>query len=152
MRRRRNPARVKTQVTAQTVSSVLSSSRPSHGNLVDAQETLVRGPRLDGAPADGLAVEVRDEAAGRVGVGMLRSSSAAEPERTLLGGSRLNASFGCSLYRWHWQIAAPPRAPKHGLEVLPSRLIRGDDRDPGGGGGVGHGRRLFRSIGAYDDD
>ena len=58
---RRNPARAKGQVIAQTVRSCLSSARPDHGTLV-AKQALVVASRLD-APAHGDAVEVGDESA-----------------------------------------------------------------------------------------
>jgi hypothetical protein len=44
---------------------VLRSARPRN-----ATESDVGRARLDRAPADGLAVEVRDEAAGRAGIAM----------------------------------------------------------------------------------
>ena len=108
---------------------VLVSSLP--GNLVDAQQAVVRGPRLDGAPADGLAVEVRDESARDVGLGVPAVRLPTEPERSFLGREPRER-----LLRLQLVPLAPARrsgAPRSEdrLEVLPARLVRGDDGEIG---------------------
>jgi hypothetical protein len=57
-------------------------------DAVDAQQAWVSGARLDRAPADGLAVQVGDEAARRPRLRLARVGLRAEPEGAFLGGKR----------------------------------------------------------------
>ena len=59
----RNLRRMKKHVTAQTLSSALSSSRSCPGDAIVADQALVVAPRLDRAPAHRLPVEVGHETA-----------------------------------------------------------------------------------------
>ena len=76
----------------------------------------------------------------------------AEPKARSSTGVEPNDSFGCSLNRWHWQIAAPPRVPNTAWMSSQVASFAGTTVISEVGCGVGHERRrLFRSIGAYDD-
>src|SRR3990172_3497929 len=68
------------------VGLVLRSARPGDAGL--EQQARVAGARLDRAPADGLAVEVGDEAARRARLRVTTVGLRAEPEGQLLGANR----------------------------------------------------------------
>ena len=111
------------------VGLVLRPPLPRHAGL--EQQARVGRARLDRAPAGGLAVEVGDEAARRARPGMAAVGLRAQPERELVGahrGPRLARSHLVALAPAPGRIAA--RA-EDGLQVLPARLVRRDDRDPG---------------------
>jgi hypothetical protein len=118
------------------VGLVLGSALPGDTGL--EQQTRIGGARLDGAPADGLAVEIGDEAARRARVRVTTVCLRAEPEGQLLGADRGPGLSGLHLVPL---AAAPGRVAtraEHGPEILPARLVGGDDCD--------RGRRLQRSA------
>ncbi len=135
--RRRKPTRVMKHVTAHTLSSLLSSARPSRDAGLE-QQARVGGAWRDRAPADGLAVDVRDQAARRAGLRVPTFGLRPEPEGELLGangGPRLSGLHLVSLALTSRRISA--RA-EHGLEILPARLARRQNRDLGRRRHVGH--------------
>jgi hypothetical protein len=124
----RKPARTKTQVTAQSVSSVLSSVRPPR-DAVDAQEPDVGSAGLDRAPADGLGVGVRDEAAGGVRLGMSAFGLPAEPVGAHPGRKRGKRLLRSQLVSLALAGARAAARSEHRLEVLPRGLVGRNDRD-----------------------
>ena len=131
MPRRRNPERVTKQVTAQTlcVGLVLVPAFPRDAHL-QRQPWVVRA-RLDGAPPDGLAVEVGDKSAGRRRPRVAALGLSAEPVSEFLG-----ADGGPGLAGPHLEplALAPVRISARAedrLDVLPARLVGGDDRELG---------------------
>ena len=110
------------------VGLVLVSAFPGDAGL--EQQPRVGSERLDRAPADRLAVEVGDEAARRPGIRVVTLDLRAEPEAQLLAADR-----GPRLPRLHLVALAlaagggSPRRAEHGLDVLPARLVGGDDLD-----------------------
>ena len=74
------------------------------GDAVVAHQPAVGGTRLDRAPADGLAVEEGDEAAGRLLIsGWPQAVCSCSRWARSSTGNLANASLGRSLYRWHRQ-------------------------------------------------
>ncbi len=111
------------------VGLVLRSPLPGDAGL--EQQARVGGARLDRAPADGLAVEVGDEAARRARLRVTTVGLRTEPEGQLLGADRGPGLPGLHLVPL---AVAPGRIAaraEDGLEILPARLVGGDDRDPG---------------------
>ena len=109
------------------VGLVLVSAFPGDTGL--EQQPRVRRARLHRAPADRLAVEVGDEAARRLGIRVATLGLRAEPERQLLPadrGPRLPRLHLVALALAAGRIAA--RA-EHGLDVVPARLVGGNDLD-----------------------
>ena len=103
------PARAKTQVTAQTLSSVLSSARSAHGTrlLRTGPSKAVRGSTAHHPGR--LAVEVGDEAAGRARSrdGRTRSAGAAGPRGPRRGTRRSSpAARACSAGTGTWTPGA----------------------------------------------
>lgn len=120
---------MKKQVTAQTVSSVLSSVRPSQGTRLLRTRRRVSGAWLDGAPSDGFAAKVGDEAArrrrsGMADVGLVSKSLSALRDGEC--GERLEPAQLESL-----ALASRRRTAgaEHRLHVVPAGLVGGHDRD-----------------------
>ena len=127
--RLRKPARVNKQVTAQTLASALSSARPSHGTR-KLRQARVGGARLDRAPADGLAVDVRDQAAGRVRLRVAAVGLLAQPVGALLDGKRAKGLARPQLVALALAPGAAARAEDR-LQVRAARLVGGHDADRG---------------------
>ena len=126
MPRRRNPARVAKQVTAQTlVGLVLRAPVPGDAGLSSRR---IGRARLDRAPADGLAIEVGDEAARRARSGARSGSAcgAGPPTHRPAPSTRLLRPHLEPLALAIGRVAAHA---EDGLEILPARLVGRDDRD-----------------------
>src|SRR5262249_52978325 len=90
---------------------------------------LVSGPRLDRAPADGLAVEVRDQSAGRLGAGMAALGLRAQPVGALLHREVVEGLAPVQLEALALASGRRPALAEDRLQVLPARLVRRDDGD-----------------------
>jgi len=109
------------------VGLVFRSVRPGNAGV---QQAHVGGARLDRAPAGWLPIEVGDEAAGYVRLGLTAGGLLAQPvgaffvvHRAPLGVSDLETLA----------VAMGPMAPGRAedkVQVLPGRLVGGNDRDP----------------------
>ena len=102
------------------VGLVLRAALP--GDAVVAQQARVGGARLDRAPADGLAVEVRDEAAGRVRLRMAAVGLLAQPVGAFLGGERARrtpAAAACTAGTGTWTPGRACRRPSAGPPSSP---------------------------------
>ena len=110
--RLRNPARVKRQGHGPdtVVSLVLGATFP--GDAVVAQQPRVRATRLDRAPTDGLAVEIRTSPLVVPDPGWPHSVCWRNLCARSSAGNEPKDSRGASLYRWHRHLVAAPRVPK----------------------------------------
>src|SRR4029079_12885077 len=109
------------------VGLVLVAALPRHA--VVAHEAAVVVPRLDRAPAGGLTVGVRDEAARRLRPGMAAGGLRAQARGALGGGERAQRVARGELVALALAGARRAAWPEHGLQVLEARGVGREDRE-----------------------
>src|SRR6266568_9137844 len=99
------------------------------GDPEDACQAGVGGTRLDSAPAGGLAVEVGDQAAGLVRLGVAAAGLLAQPVGAFLGRKRSEGLSGRELVTLALACGRRTARTEHRLQVVPARHVGGHDGD-----------------------
>src|SRR5262245_29393725 len=99
------------------------------GDPEDAREAGVGRARLDRAPADGLAVEVCHEAAGRARLGVAAVGLLAQPAGAFLAGKRSEGLARRELVTLALASGRRAARTEDRLQVVPARHVGGHDGD-----------------------
>src|SRR5918994_6339161 len=96
---------------------------------VHAEERRIRRSRLDGAPADGLAVEIGDEAACRLRLRVAAVGLLPQAEGAFLRGKLRERLLRLQLVTLALTVGRRPACAEDRLKILEARLVRREDRE-----------------------